>query len=154
YVPANGDGKLTVDLIAVVHVADRDYYEKLNKHFTQYDALLYELVAPAGTKIPKGGKKNNDNLVSLLQNLMKLALGLDHQMDVVDYTKKNFVHADMSPQDMAAAMEKRGDTAFTLTLSILADLLRQQNVMAKKLGENPNDAVDLDPLALLTDPDA
>src|SRR5262245_40385282 len=54
YVPASGEGSLSVDLIGAVHVADRDYYQKLNKQFQQYDVLLYELVAPEGTRVPKG----------------------------------------------------------------------------------------------------
>src|SRR5262245_36116594 len=44
YKAASGEGDLVVDLISVVHVGDRGYYQKLNKHFEQYDALLYELV--------------------------------------------------------------------------------------------------------------
>src|SRR5262245_49664576 len=41
YVPASGRGELTVDLIAAVHVGDRDYYDSLNTQFEQYDVLLY-----------------------------------------------------------------------------------------------------------------
>jgi hypothetical protein len=153
YVPATGNGKLTVDLVSVVHIGERDYYQKLNKHFPQYDVVLYELVAPAGTTIPKGGKRNTDNLVGLLQQMMKLTLGLEHQTEIVDYTRKNFVHADMSPQEMAEAIEKRGDNALTLTLSIAADLIRQQNVLERKKGEDAHPVPDIDPLALLTDPE-
>ncbi len=148
YVPASGEGNLTVDLVSVVHVGDRAYYEKLNKQFEQYDVLLYELVAPAGTVIPKGGKKNNDNPVAMLQQMMKFVLGLEHQTDLIDYTKKNFVHADMSPADMAEAMKNRGDNALTLTLGIMADIIRQQNQALLKGG---NAGADFDPLTLLTD---
>lgn len=150
YVPASGEGNLTVDLISAVHVGDRGYYDKLNKQFEQYDVLLYELVAPAGTVIPKGGKKNNDNPVAMLQQMMKLVLGLEHQTDLIDYTKKNFVHADMSPADMAEAIKKRGDNALTLTLGIMADIIRQQNQAMLKGG---NAGADFDPLSLLTDGD-
>ena len=53
----NADGKtVTVDLIGAVHVGEKEYYEALNKRFEQYDSMLYELVAPEGTVIPKGGR--------------------------------------------------------------------------------------------------
>src|SRR5215471_9734721 len=52
YVPADGKGGVSVDLIGAVHVGDRSYYEKLNKQFKTYDVVLYELVAPQGTRIP------------------------------------------------------------------------------------------------------
>src|SRR4051794_8011465 len=58
YVPATGEEGVVVDLVAVVHIGDRSYYEKLNKQFEQYDVVLYELVAPQGTRIPKGGRRD------------------------------------------------------------------------------------------------
>ena len=45
FVPTSGKGDITVDLIGAVHVGDADYYRALNRKMTQYDALLYELVA-------------------------------------------------------------------------------------------------------------
>src|SRR2546426_8239192 len=40
YKSASGEGDLVVDLVSVVHIGERAYYQKLNKQFTQYDALL------------------------------------------------------------------------------------------------------------------
>ena len=45
-----------VDLIGAVHVGEKSYYEALDKQFEDYDAVLYELVAPEGTRVPKGSK--------------------------------------------------------------------------------------------------
>ena len=63
YTPVKSNGKAnggaSVDLIGAVHIADVAYYRKLNKQFTQYDALLYELVAPEGTKVPLGRGTSN-----------------------------------------------------------------------------------------------
>ena len=36
---------VTVDLVGVVHIGDRAYYQKLNKRLGEYDRVLYELVA-------------------------------------------------------------------------------------------------------------
>src|SRR5688572_28980855 len=40
----SGPGGVEVDLISAVHVADGRYYKKLEKRFTLYDALLYEMI--------------------------------------------------------------------------------------------------------------
>ena len=39
---------VTVDLIGAVHIGDVAYYAAAQRRFEQYDALLYELVAPKG----------------------------------------------------------------------------------------------------------
>ena len=50
YETVNAAGEpVIVDLIGVVHIGEKEYYQELNKHFEKYDALLYELVAPEGT---------------------------------------------------------------------------------------------------------
>lgn len=105
-----GQDGVTVDLIGAVHVGEKTYYAALNKLFTDYEAMLYELVAPKGTKIPKGGRGRSAHPIGLLQHGMSDALGLVHQMNEVDYTKKNFIHADMTPDEFAESMAKRGES--------------------------------------------
>lgn len=155
YTSASADGKVTVDLIGVVHIGDRGYYQKLNKQFEHYDAVLYELVAPQGTRIPKGGKSANGNPLTMLQTGMKIVLGLESQTEQIDYSRKNFVHADLSLGEMAEVIQKRGDSGLTLALSIAADLLRQQNVQEQKKSQaaaQPEPELDL--WSLLVDQDA
>src|SRR5205814_1240912 len=38
---------LTIDLVSVVHVGDREFYQALNKRFKDYDVVLYEGVKGA-----------------------------------------------------------------------------------------------------------
>lgn len=128
YAPATAAGGVVVDLVGAVHVGDRSYYRELNDKLAEYDVVLYELVAPPGTRIPKGGRRNLDNPIALVQQLMKFVLDLQSQTEQIDYTRKNFVHADLSPEQMAKAIRDRGDDGLTLFLSITADLLRQQNL--------------------------
>ena len=152
YVPAAGEGGLQVDLIGAVHVGDRAYYEKLNKQFKQYDVVLYELVAPQGTRIPKGGKRDSSNPLALIQQMAKSVLDLESQTEQIDYTARNFVHADLSPEEMAAAIRKRGDDGVTLALSITADLIRQANLEQHKAKDKPAEGEpELDLLSLLLD---
>ena len=116
--------------------------------------VLYELVAPQGTRIPKGGKRNSDNPIAMIQQVVKMVLDLESQTEQVDYTKKNFVHADLSPEQMAEAIRKRGDDGLTLFLGITADMLRQQNLKEmKKEKASAKEEEEFDPFSLLLDPD-
>jgi hypothetical protein len=152
-VPASGEGDLTVDLVSVVHVADRGYYDQINKQLAKYDVVLYELVAPQGTRIPRGGKRDKSNPLAMIQDMMKSVLELDSQVEQVDYQRKHFVHADLSPDQMAEAIRKRGDNGLTLTLSIAADFLRQANLQAQEADKAPaREAEDVDLLSLFLDP--
>ena len=99
--------RITVDLIGAVHIGEKSYFEKLNKRFESYESMLYELVAPEGTIIPKGGGPEEGiptNPIAAMQVGMKAALGLEFQLEHVDYTKKNFVHADMTPEEFSESM--------------------------------------------------
>jgi hypothetical protein len=159
FVPASGAGGVTVDLIGAVHVGDKSYYEALNKQMEQYDVLLYELVAPEGTRIPKGGKREKGNPLAMVQDILKNVLDLESQVEQIDYTKKNFVHADLSPEKMAEAIKERGDDGLTIALSVAADLLRKQNLEEMKKGKEPpkgkKDAEDEpDLMGMLLDPNA
>ena len=98
-----------VDLVAAVHVGGRGYYEALNRAFADYDAVLYELVAPPKARVPKPGRKPAGALGAAQHGLTRM-LGLDFQLDRVDYKAANFVHADLSPKEFDAAMAKRGET--------------------------------------------
>jgi hypothetical protein len=155
FTPQAGDQGVAVDLIAAVHVGDAVYYRALNKLMEEYDVLLYELVAPEGTRIPKGGKRTPDNPLALIQQVLKNVLGLELQTELIDYSRKNFVHADLSPDKMMETIRNRGDNGFTLALSIAADFLRKYNLEER----NPDKASpkkqeeDLDLLSLLFDPE-
>jgi len=111
YTPADGKNEgLVVDLVGAIHIGDKAYYEALNKQFESYDVLLYELVAPQGTRIPKGeGKPRLDHPIGAMQGGMQSMLDLEFQLQQVDYTKANFVHADMSPDEFAKNMKDRGE---------------------------------------------
>lgn len=127
FVPKGDDRPgLTVDLVSAVHIGEKSYYDALNKRFDGYDAVLYELVAPEGTKIPKGGGDKNRHLLSMLQNGMKDMLELEFQLAQIDYTKKHFVHADMTPEQFAKSMENKGESFWTICMRIMAAGMAQQ----------------------------
>jgi hypothetical protein len=129
---SGGNSPVEVDLIGAVHIGDAAYYRQLNEHFTQYDALLYELVAPEGTVVQRGRGTSNAHPVGLLQNGIKRLLELDHQLEQIDYTQPNFVHADMSPDEFMRAMNDRNESFLQMYLRLLSQAMAQQSQMAAK----------------------
>jgi hypothetical protein len=127
YVSADGKRpEVVIDLIGAVHIGEKDYYDALNKKFDEYEVLLYELVAPPNTKIPKGTKGNSAHPIAALQAGMKSMLGLEHQLECVDYTKGNFVHADMSPDEFAKSMKDKGESFSQMFLKAIGAGMAQQ----------------------------
>ena len=135
-------GDVTVDLVGAIHIGDKEYYRALNRQFVAYDALLYELVAPKDMKPQKGG-------LDVMGLVGKLALDLESQKERINYNKPNFIHADMSFEEMGEEMKKRGDSPITLGLRVAADLIQESN-KPKKI--DPLEALELaavdNPLAL------
>jgi hypothetical protein len=118
---------VVVDLIGAVHIADKSYYDDLNKLFDSYEVLLYELVAPEGTKIPKEGRKGGGaHPIGALQDGMGSLLELKHQLACIDYSKENFVHADMSPEEFSKTMESRGESFLQMFLRMMGQGMAQQ----------------------------
>ncbi len=62
---------------------------------------------------------------------MKDMLGLQFQLDEIDYRAKNFVHADMSPTEFAQDMTKRGDGMVSM-FSRLMGLVSQPKVLKRE----------------------
>ena len=110
YVPAAGDSLLRVDLVGAIHIGDPLYYAELNERFRDYDVLLYELVAPAGVSNDRLEKRKG--ILSSTQIGMTKMLDLSFQLDEVNYDAANFVHADLSPEELRASMEERGESLY------------------------------------------
>ncbi len=132
--PQSGNAPIEVDLVGAVHVGDADYYANLNKRFESYDALLYELVAPEGTIVEPGTKASNRHALGALQNGMKNMLELEHQLEQVDYTKTNFVHADMSPNEFFESMDTRGESFIQMYFRMVGQSIAHQSKMAANGG--------------------
>lgn len=139
YVSTDRPG-VTVDLVGAIHIGDKSYYDDLNKLFESYEVVLYELVAPEGTRVPKEGRPgNNAHPIGAMQNGMGAMLELQHQLDRVDYTKENFVHADMSPEDFNKSMEKRGESLMQMFLRMMGQGMVQQAAQQQKEGGGSTD---------------
>jgi hypothetical protein len=118
---------LQVDLVAAVHIGGADYYDTLDRLFADYDAVLYELVAPPNARVPKPGRKPAGAIGSAQQSLRQM-LGLEFQLERVDYSADNFVHADLSPKEFDAAMARRGESWW----SMFTRLMRESMARAER----------------------
>ncbi len=122
-----GDAAATVDLIGAVHLAEPEYYDRLNEEFENYDEVLYEMVAPKDADVPKSGEGGNRHPVAAIQTMMTKMLELEYQLDGVDYDAKNFVHADMSPDQFSKSMKDRGESLVGIFLRAMGYSMTQSS---------------------------
>jgi hypothetical protein len=109
---------IVVDFVGAVHLGEKQYYGDLNKRFTSYDAVLFELVSD-GTNLPEVGGERGDSILGTVQRAFSNLLGLSFQLDEVNYRAKNFIHADLSPEELRDAMNARGETLPQLLMKII-----------------------------------
>lgn len=124
YVPRHNNNGLRVDLVSAVHVADATYYADLNQRFRDYDALLYELIAPEGTVVAKAAKQRK-GFISKTQVAMKSLLDLSFQLDEIDYSRENLIRADLTPTELSQSMSDRGESLYTYFWRIFSTSLME-----------------------------
>lgn len=125
---------LVVDLVGVVHIGEKEYYEELDKRLKTYDVVLYELVAPDGTRVLPEEIDSSRSPLGAVQLGMRDMLNLQFQLQHIDYMAKNFRHADMSPEQFIEDMESRGDSVFKMGLRMMGAGLASQSATAGDAG--------------------
>jgi hypothetical protein len=113
------DGRV-VDLFGVVHLGDATYYQEVGRRLAGYDAVLFELVGnPEGLQKPGTPSADPPARPHPLRGLQK-GIGnlfkLDFQLEQIDYTKPNFVHADASAEEFSQMQAERGESMMKLLL--------------------------------------
>lgn len=108
---------VSVDLIGAVHIADAAYYKGLAKRFEDYQSVLYEMVGGQNANLPKdagekAAEKKQKDMSGLHQIYTMVAsfLALTGQMESIDYTKPNFVHADVTLEEFQRLQTERGES--------------------------------------------
>jgi hypothetical protein len=109
-----------VVLFAAVHVGDRKYYQDLQRRFTNFDALLYEMIRYE-EDAPSTPEEMSDNPISRLQIGMKRLLNLDFQLEAVDYSPDNFVHADLDPDSFFKLQRERRESILGLMIRLMLE---------------------------------
>lgn len=126
--------ELVVDLVGVVHVGQKEYYRQLDKRLGTYDVVLYELVAPDGTRVAPEEVAASRSPLSAVQLGMRDMLNLEFQLQHIDYSAKNFRHADMSPEEFIKDMEGRGDSILKMGLRMMGAGLATQAASGSDAG--------------------
>lgn len=131
---------VSVDLVAAVHFGEPGYYKSLNQRFKGYDAVLFEMVAPEDPADPgrlgrwlrlqqairvRHPEREADNPLSRIQVQLAKLLGMAFQLDAVDYGPANFVHADVTPDELAKSIRDRGESLQQVLLRALKSSLEQ-----------------------------
>jgi hypothetical protein len=145
------DAGQTVRLVAAVHIGEKSYYEGLNDTFRSDDAVLYEMVKPKDMGAPKPHMPAKSG-ISQFQHFLKDSLDLDFQLDDVDYSRPNFVHADLDAETFEKMQEERGESMFTLMLRQMMDAMSHpENGPAANLD---GDQITNELITLITRPDS
>ncbi|KAG1346548.1 Thermosome subunit gamma [Cocos nucifera] len=117
------DPFLQVDLISTIHIADKEYFETLQKGLELYDCVLYEMVTSREnlesrrnsvfTKRPKTSRSKGFNILGFIQRQMAQILSLDFQLDCLNYEGENWHHADLDYETFKLLQLERGESFFT-----------------------------------------
>lgn len=113
------DGR-KIDLFGVVHLADAAYYKEVNRRLATYDSVLFELVGnpealqnpAAAAGKPTGRPHPLRGIQKTIGDVFKLAF----QLEKIDYTRPNFVHADASAEEFAKMQAERGESMMKLLM--------------------------------------
>jgi hypothetical protein len=137
----NADG-VAVDLVAAVHIAEPSFFQALESSWDDYDAVLYEMVAPKEMLVPstqESGLRSlrpttrqtrmrrtvQMNMVGSLQRFLRDQLKLSFQLEAIDYKRPNFVHADLDAETFQKMQSERGESILSLMLqSMLREMSR------------------------------
>lgn len=137
-----------LDLVSAVHVGTSSYYKTLNEKFKTYDAVLYELILPdemAGQRLP--AQMDTGSGVSGMQGMMARSLGLTTQIDKIDYSAANFVHADLTQSGLSQKMAERQEN---LMGYLMKALLSSSNTSEADLGISEEELAQVDMMAVLS----
>jgi hypothetical protein len=131
--------RTTVFLVGAVHVADLDYYERVQDLLDSCDTVLFEGVGhgKAGAPPPDEEVARYDALFRLQLKLKDL-LGLTFQHEGLDYRRDFWKNADVDMESLSARMKEEGVGLPTDPPLIRGLLSLVMGVLdASQLGENP-----------------
>jgi hypothetical protein len=93
-----------IDLVGVIHVADPDYYAAIQKLLDREALVLYEAVKPKEQTNLEFEEDESENPLRKLHQSFARWFGLKFQLEMIDYDRPHFIHADMSAEQFNAEM--------------------------------------------------
>lgn len=121
----NGDSTSIIDLYSQLHFGEERYFSTFNQNdfYAKYDSIFYELVVsddmlylrPDGNKVMRTSTNDNDANNNMNNNMNKYPnpiapppsdealannYGLQCQVNIIDYTKPKYIHADTTREQL------------------------------------------------------
>ncbi|MEJ6579288.1 MAG: hypothetical protein QNL33_06995 [Akkermansiaceae bacterium] len=137
---------ITVTLIGAIHLADKAYYQDLTTRFQKFDRLLFEMIGGESLAAPKSDQEEaapTEHPLARVYAMVGTFLKLADQKSQIDYTAKNFVHADLTATEFKKLQEEREESilSFALDASENSDTAKQPSteaLMQALLSGDPN----------------
>ncbi|KAL9265549.1 hypothetical protein AKJ16_DCAP14152 [Drosera capensis] len=115
---------LKVDLVSTIHIADKEYFDTLQKQLESYDCVLFEMVISkeglendkgfAAARRLKSSRTQGFSILGFVQKQMAKLMSLEFQLDGLNFEAGNFYHADLDFETFQAQQLKRGESMMTL----------------------------------------
>jgi hypothetical protein len=99
-----------IDFISAVHIGEKSYYAHINQLLKRYDVVLFEMIADESAAEELRNHDRRDSSLGSFQRKLADLCGLSFQLEEIDYSAPNFVHADLSPEALREAMSIRGES--------------------------------------------
>lgn len=124
-----------VSLVSAVHVGDSQYYRDLQRHLDGFDLVLFERVGTPEERDDEAAARLS--VIGELQMQLGELLEFTHQMQGLDYERKNLRHADMTLAAFTAALDERGESLIPAEglLRLFAPLMRMSLAMQQAMKE-------------------
>ena len=123
------DAGVKLNLVAAVHLGEEEYYAALNEYFTTQDVVLYELVAEAN-QIPVQDAAGSTSLIGFMQQSLARFLNVGFQLNEIDYSPSNFLHADLTPSQLEALMASKDENFLSMFLSLAMAQMAEQSAVS------------------------
>ena len=87
------------------------------------------------SRVNRSNQLNPNNPVSFLQHGLTDLLELQFQLEGIDYSLQNLVHADMSPEQFTRSMQNRGESFSEVFFRMMGYTMAQQNDGASRTSD-------------------
>ena len=121
------EAETQLSLVAAVHIGEEEYYLEINDYFKTRDIVLCELIAEPLEVPVSGGRESSTSLIGFIQQSMARFLNIGFQLEEVDYTQSNFLHADPTPSELDKLIASKDEIFFTIFPNVALAKIAEQN---------------------------
>lgn len=125
FVPDKNSGPV-VWLAGVTHIGEKEYYDELQERLDKSPLVLFE-------GVNTGKTRESRRRAEMTQGAIAEALGLEFQLDAIDYDRPNFRNSDMSVKDLKAVFSKRKDKLGAKEFAMLSSAMDAESLLGKTI---------------------